>query len=76
VHATVQRGELEPVLAPYRNLGAALYVVLPSSVFVPSRVALLRDHLVTALAKQLASARTTCAKQARQRARQARGRDR
>jgi hypothetical protein len=73
VHATVRRGELVPVLPQYRATGAAVCVVLPSSVFVPSRVALLRDHLVAVLSKQLASARAGCAKEARRKPRSAGG---
>jgi DNA-binding transcriptional LysR family regulator len=73
VHATVRRGELVPVLPQYRATGAAVCVVLPSSVFVPSRVALLRDHLVDVLSKQLANARAGCAKEAQRKPRKARG---
>ncbi|HEX4352667.1 MAG TPA: LysR family transcriptional regulator [Polyangiales bacterium] len=45
----IARGELEVVLAGNHLKGADLHVVLPSSVFVPARVTLLRDHLVREL---------------------------
>lgn len=45
----IARGELEVVLAGNHLKGADLHVLLPSSAFVPSRVMLLRDHLVREL---------------------------
>jgi DNA-binding transcriptional LysR family regulator len=60
VRDAVRRGELEPVLPEYRRTGTALHVVLPSSSFVPARVALLRDFLVEYLAKVLEVAEREC----------------
>ncbi|HET6345259.1 MAG TPA: LysR substrate-binding domain-containing protein, partial [Myxococcota bacterium] len=58
---SAQQGRLERVLPGYYDDGGALFVVLPSSAFVPARVALLRDHLVTHLEKQLAEVHRECA---------------
>jgi DNA-binding transcriptional LysR family regulator len=57
--------ELEVVLPEYRQTGSAVSVLLPSSTFVPARVALLRDFLVEQLAAQLAHARGRCGRGAR-----------
>jgi len=54
-------GSLEVVLPEYRQGGAALHVVLPSSVFVPMRVALLRDFLALRLSAEIAQATKACA---------------
>jgi DNA-binding transcriptional LysR family regulator len=56
-----QQGRLERVLPGYHDDGGAVFVVLPSSSFVPARVALLRDHLVAHLEKQLAELHRECA---------------
>jgi DNA-binding transcriptional LysR family regulator len=48
----VQDGRLEHVLAEYRMTGGSVSAVLPSSAFVPSRVALLRDFLVDFLRRE------------------------
>ena len=72
IHARnpAERGELEVVLPGYSVDGGALHVVLPSSAFVPSRVALLRDFLVERLAPVLAASQERCAQHnARRRAR-------
>jgi DNA-binding transcriptional LysR family regulator len=61
VHAVARTGPLEVVLPEYKITGAALYVVLPSSSFVPTRVALLRDFLVERLSAQIDAATKTCA---------------
>ena len=53
VRAPVERGELVPVLPEYRLARAGLYVVLPSSSLVPSRVSLLRDFLVEFLTREV-----------------------
>jgi DNA-binding transcriptional LysR family regulator len=55
------RGELELVLPGYRLEGGALNAVLPSSTFVPSRVALLRDFLVDRLGQALKTSQQGCA---------------
>ena len=57
----VRRQTLEQVLPEFASDGAGLHVVLPSSVFVPSRVALLRDFLVEYLSRELAEAQKQCA---------------
>lgn len=54
-------GPLEVVLREYRMKGGALYVVLPSSAFVPARVAVLRDFLVDRLSSELKKAHESCA---------------
>jgi DNA-binding transcriptional LysR family regulator len=58
-------GELEVVLPDYRMPGAALSVVLPSSAYVPARIALLRDFLVERLSEHFALATRTCQKHLR-----------
>ncbi len=55
----VQR-QPQHVLPGYDSDGGAVHVVLPSSTFVPVRVALLRDHLVAHLGKQLAKGHREC----------------
>ncbi|HVU02128.1 MAG TPA: LysR family transcriptional regulator [Polyangiaceae bacterium] len=57
----VDEGALERVLPDYAFVGGSLAVVLPTSSFVPSRVALLRDFLVEALQTEMASWRRRCA---------------
>jgi DNA-binding transcriptional LysR family regulator len=56
----VQKGALRMVLKDYRIEGAGVHVVLPSAAFVPARVALLRDFLVTNLTKELAAIQSEC----------------
>jgi DNA-binding transcriptional LysR family regulator len=53
-------GELEVVLPEYRHPAGTVSVVLPSSALVPSRVALLRDHLVERLKQELSDADRQC----------------
>jgi DNA-binding transcriptional LysR family regulator len=53
---------LEPVLHDYRVVGAELSLVLPSSVFVPARVALFRDYLAAEIAKRLSDFESRCQK--------------
>jgi len=62
-HASVavQRGELELVLPEYRLAGGGIYLVLPSSAFVPARVALLRDFLAERLARFFEEVQQRCA---------------
>jgi DNA-binding transcriptional LysR family regulator len=60
--APAERGELTVVLRGYRVEGGALHIVLPSSTFVPSRVALLRDFLVERLTPLFKAAEQHCAK--------------
>ena len=55
-----ERGELELVLRGYNVEGGALHIVLPSSAFVPSRVALLRDFLVERLGLALKASQEGC----------------
>jgi len=64
IHARgpAERGELELLLPEYRMDGGALHVVLPSSSFVPSRVALLRDYLVEQLGRVLKASQEGCKK--------------
>jgi DNA-binding transcriptional LysR family regulator len=63
IHARgpAQRGELELLLPEYKLDGGALHVVLPSSSYVPSRVALLRDFLVERLGRVLEASHDGCA---------------
>jgi DNA-binding transcriptional LysR family regulator len=63
IHARgpAERGELAIVLPEYTVEGGALHVVLPSSSFVPSRVALLRDFLVERLGRVLKASQARCA---------------
>ncbi len=58
----VERGALEPLLSAYTLSpgGSALHVVLPSATFVPTRVALLRDHLVRRLEREIAASQRAC----------------
>jgi DNA-binding transcriptional LysR family regulator len=55
-----ERKELQLVLQGYRVEGGTLQVVLPSSAFVPSRVALLRDFLVERLTPLFKTAEQRC----------------
>jgi len=59
-HEAMSRGELEVVLSNYHMPGPPLHIVLPSSAFVPTRVALLRDHLVQHLERTAALSRVAC----------------
>lgn len=56
----ILRNELEVVLQGYRLQGGDIHVVLPSSTFVPTRVMLLRDHLVRELSAISEAARRQC----------------
>jgi DNA-binding transcriptional LysR family regulator len=62
IHARgpAERGELSLVLPEYTVEGGALHVVLPTSSFVPSRVALLRDFLVERLGRVLKASQERC----------------
>lgn len=62
-------GGLEVVLPEYRLEGTALYVVLPSSAFVPTRVAILSDFLVLRLSERILRGTKVCDAQAKRRAR-------
>ena len=53
-------GPLDVVLPGYKVGGAGLSVVLPSSAFVPARVALLRDFLVSRLSDEINRANKAC----------------
>jgi DNA-binding transcriptional LysR family regulator len=53
-------GPLEVVLREYSMKGGGLYVVLPSSAFVPARVALLRDFLVERLSEEIRRSTEAC----------------
>jgi DNA-binding transcriptional LysR family regulator len=55
-----QAGRIEHILPAYHQAGGSVYVVLPSSTLVPSRVALLRDHLVSHLERELLAAQNAC----------------
>ena len=57
------RNQLEVVLKDSRVTGAGIHLVMPSSTFVPSRVLLLRDHLMTELGKELQVTAAACAKE-------------
>jgi DNA-binding transcriptional LysR family regulator len=59
---TVRRGELEALLTDYAMTSGELNIVLPSSTFVPTRVALLRDHLVEHLRREIEAGARQCAK--------------
>jgi DNA-binding transcriptional LysR family regulator len=54
------RGEIESVLSDYSATIGEVSVVLPSSAFVPARVALLRDHLVEHLQREIAESLRQC----------------
>ena len=75
IHARgpTERGELELVLSDYTLEGGALHVVLPTSSFVPSRVALLRDFLVVRLGRVLKAPQERCAHRRGRRRQRARG---
>jgi DNA-binding transcriptional LysR family regulator len=53
VHTDVEQGKLRRVLPGHAQQGAALYVVSPPLRLVPTRVTLLRDHLVRELPRRL-----------------------
>jgi DNA-binding transcriptional LysR family regulator len=57
----ILRNELEVVLEGHHLKGGDVHVVLPSSTFVPSRVMLLRDHLVRELTAITDAASRECA---------------
>jgi DNA-binding transcriptional LysR family regulator len=59
-HGPFAEGALQVVLRGYRVEGGALHVVLPSSTFVPARVALLRDFLVERLTPLFKVAEQRC----------------
>jgi DNA-binding transcriptional LysR family regulator len=59
VRRDVERGTLIRVLPGYAGKGAAVYVVSPPLLHVPTRVSLLRDHLLRELAARVAG--TPCA---------------
>jgi DNA-binding transcriptional LysR family regulator len=59
-HQAVRAGKLRLVLPKYSIGGSSVYVVLPSSSLVPSRVALLRDYLVSHLERVLREAHEDC----------------
>lgn len=54
-------GAIEHVLPGYSNGAASVYVLMPTSKYVPARVALVRDYLVETLAKHLTVNEDTCA---------------
>jgi DNA-binding transcriptional LysR family regulator len=56
----LRAGRIEQVLPAYSYGGASLFVVLPTSRYVPARVALVRDFLVDALGKQMAAVTQQC----------------
>lgn len=53
-------GALEHILPAYRFTGGIFAAVLPSSTFVPTRVALLRDFLVDHLTRSMAASQARC----------------
>lgn len=57
---SVREQRLAPLLPDYRSPGSPISVVLPSSEFVPSRVALFRDALVEAISSELEATRREC----------------
>ena len=59
VRAEEQSGKLERLLPAYAVRGAATYVVSPPLRHVPSRVTLLRDHLLAEMERRLRG--TPCA---------------
>jgi DNA-binding transcriptional LysR family regulator len=59
---SVRTGRLEHVLPGWTYAGHALWVVTPSTRYVPARVALVRDHLVDALSRKIAECTAGCAK--------------
>lgn len=74
IHARgpAERGELALVLPDYTLEGGALHVVLPTSSFVPSRVALLRDFLVERLGRVLRASQERCSQTLERRRQRAR----
>lgn len=57
---SVAAGRLVHVMPEWSHDGGAVHVVLPSSHFVPRRVALLRDFLIDRLSKQQAELERVC----------------
>lgn len=57
----VKNGALVRILSGYRVIGNGVHLVLPTAAFVPSRVALLRDHLSVHLTKAFEEAKARCA---------------
>jgi DNA-binding transcriptional LysR family regulator len=57
----IRNGRVVQLLPTYSSDGAGLHVVLPSSAFVPARVALLRDYLVEFLSREFNEAHRECA---------------
>jgi DNA-binding transcriptional LysR family regulator len=55
-------GALEVVLPDYYRRVGPIHIVLPSAVFIPSRVALFRDHLVERLQQMSARVHAQCTK--------------
>ncbi|HMJ14714.1 MAG TPA: LysR family transcriptional regulator [Polyangiaceae bacterium] len=53
-------GAIQLVLPQYGLSRDSVYVVLPSAAFVPARVALLRDHLVRHLQREIAQTEKDC----------------
>jgi DNA-binding transcriptional LysR family regulator len=60
--AFMDRGDLEVVLHEYRVTGASINIVMPTAAFVPTRVTLLRDHLIKEIEQYLATANLACRK--------------
>jgi len=56
----VLAGRLVRVLPAYYLGGGSVYVVVPSAALLPSRVALLRDHLVTHIQRELLEVEKAC----------------
>jgi DNA-binding transcriptional LysR family regulator len=59
---SVRAGRLEHVLPGWTQTGHALWVVTPSTRYLPARVALVRDYLVEALTRKIAATSAGCAK--------------
>lgn len=59
VHSQLQHGQLVRVLPDHSMKGTALYLVSPPLRHVPTRVSLLRDHLISAIGERMAG--TPCA---------------
>jgi DNA-binding transcriptional LysR family regulator len=57
----VLAGSLVRVLPGYYAGGGSIYIVMPSAALVPSRVALLRDHLFDHIERVMEEARQDCA---------------
>jgi DNA-binding transcriptional LysR family regulator len=56
----VDDGRLEQVLPEYSIAGQPIHVVMPSTRYLPTRVALLRDFLVELMTRRLNEAHTRC----------------